>query len=305
MKGDMKGDMVGRSVPIVSLGVGIASESERFTMPEPQPMLRPCVLVTGASSGIGRAFARRLARDGCHLILVARREERLAELASEIGTLAATAEILVADLTVRDGLAAVETRAAAGDVTMLVNNAGFQAYRPFVELDPDLAEAQLYLHATVPVRLCRAVLPAMLARGDGAIVNISSMLAFSAGMDQPYLPKRATYTGTKAFVSAFTETLAGELAGTRVKVQALCPAVVRTEFHDVDGKPVLRPNAPVMEPEDVVEASLAGLALGDVICSPALGDRSLLDREREARHAVFGAGRGDELSARYRDWLAR
>jgi CrcB-like protein, Camphor Resistance (CrcB) len=86
----------------------------------------------------------------------------------------------------------------------------------------------------------------------------------------------------------------GELVGTGVKVQALCPAVVRTEFHDVDGKPILRPNVPVMEPEDVVNASLAGLALGDVICSPALTDRGLLDNERQARHALFGGGRGAE-----------
>ena len=192
-------------------------------MPDPQPTPRPCALVTGASSGIGRAFAQRLARDGFHLILVARRQERLAELAGEIEKLGATAEIVVADLTTPEGLAAVEKRAAAGDLTMLVNNAGFQAYRPFVELDPDVAEAQIFLHTTVPVRLSRAALPAMLARGDGAIVNVSSMLAFSAGMDQPYLPKRATYAATKAFVSAFTETLAGELVGTGVKVQALCP----------------------------------------------------------------------------------
>lgn len=270
-------------------------------MPEPQLMLRPCALVTGASSGIGRAFARRLARNGSHLILVARRQERLSELASEVETLGATAEIVVADLTTPEGLVVVEKRAAAGDLTMLVNNAGFQAYRPFVELDPDVAEAQLFLHMTVPVRLCRAALPAMLGRSEGAIVNVASMLAFSAGMDQPFMPKRATYAGTKAFVTVFTETLAGELVGTGVRVQALCPGVVRTEFHDVDGKPVLRPNVPVMEPEDVVKASLAGLALGDVICSPALEDRGLLDREREARHAVFASGRGAELSSRYRD----
>ncbi|WP_352733862.1 SDR family NAD(P)-dependent oxidoreductase [Mesorhizobium sp. M0276] len=100
------------------------------------------------------------------------------------------------------------------------------------------------------------------------------------------------YAATKAFVNSFTETLSGELIGTSVKVQALCPAVVRTEFHDIDGQPVLRPNVPVMEPEDVVEASLAGLALSDVICSPALADRGPLDHERQARHAVFGGGRG-------------
>ena len=185
-----KGDMVGCDQPVASLGLGIARKSER-SIARTQLMLRPCALVTGASSGIGRAFAQRLARDGFHLILVARRQERLVGACREIETLGATAEIVVADLTIPEGLTEVEKRAAAGDLTTLVNNAGFQAYRPFVELDPDLAEAQLYLHTTVPVRLCRAALPAMLARGDGAIVNVSSMLAFSAGMDQPYLPKRA------------------------------------------------------------------------------------------------------------------
>ena len=255
-----------------------------------------------------------LASDGFDLILVARRQERLTELAHQIEKDGARAEVVVADLATPEGLAAVEQRAAAGDVTMLVNNAGFQNYMPFVELDPDLAEAQICVQVTAIVRLSRAVLPAMLARQDGAIVNVSSMLAFSAGMDQPFLPKRATYAATKAFINSFTETLSSELAGTNVKVQALCPAVVRTEFHDVDGKPVLRPNVPVMEPEDVVEASLAGLALGDVICSPALVDRGLLDRERKARHAVFGGGRAAEAVAplqetrgcplifRYRSW---
>ena len=211
----------------------------------------------------------------------------------------ALAEVLVADIATPKGLAEVERRTAMGDVAMLVNNAGFQAYMPFVDLDPDRAEAQIQVHVTAIVRLSRAALPSMLARGSGAIINVSSMLAFSAGMDQPFLPKRATYAATKAFVNAFTETLAGELVGTGVKVQALCPGVVRTEFHDVDGKPALRPNVPVMEPKDVVEASLAGLALGDVICSPALADRSLLDHERQARDAVFGGGRGAELSSRY------
>jgi uncharacterized protein len=260
---------------------------------------RPCALVTGASSGIGRAFALRLAHDGFDLVLVARRRERLEELAGEIEKGGAGTEILVADLTTAEGLAAVERRVVAGDLAMLVNNAGFQTYMPFVELDPDRAEAQIRVQVTAIVRLCRAALPAMLARGDGAIVNVSSMLAFAAGMRQPFLPKRATYAATKAFVNAFTETLAEELDGTGVKVQALCPGVVRTEFHDVDGKPVLRPKVPVMEPDDVVQASLAALALGDVVCSPALVDRAIIDGERAARHAVMDAGRGAELSPRY------
>jgi short-subunit dehydrogenase len=263
-------------------------------------MPRPRALVTGASSGIGLAFARRLAKDDYNLILVARRQERLTQLAREIEKDGGQAEVVVADLAVAEGLAIVEQRAATGDVTMLVNNAGFQTYMPFVELDPDRAEGQIRVQVTAIVRLSRAVLPAMLARKAGTIINVSSMLAFSGGMDQPFLPKRVVYAATKAFVNSFTETLSGELVGTGVNIQALCPAVVRTQFHDIDGKPVLRPNVPVMEPDDVVEASLAGLALGDVICSPALGDRGLLDHERQARHAVFGGGRGAELSPRYR-----
>jgi short-subunit dehydrogenase len=256
-------------------------------------------LVTGASSGIGRVFARRLARQGYDMILIARRRERLNEVAREIEAAGRKAEIIVADLASPEGLACVEERARIGDLTMLVNNAGFQKYMPFAELEPDIAEAQIRVHVTAVVRLSRAALPGMIARNTGAIVNVSSMLAFSAGLDLTFLPKRVTYAASKAFVNAFSETLAGELAGTGVKVQALCPGVVRTEFHDVDGKPLLRPNVPVMEPEDVVDASLAALALGDVICSPALADRSLLEREREARHAVFAAGRGRERAPRY------
>ncbi len=261
--------------------------------------LRPRALVTGASSGIGRIFARRLAREGFDVVLVARRQVRLTELAKEIETVGAKAEVVVADLATVEGLENVERRVAVGDLTMLVNNAGFQVYMPFVELDPARAETQINVHVTAVVRLCRAALPAMIARGSGSIINVSSMLAFSAGLDRPFLPKRATYAATKAFVNAFTETLSNELADTGVKVQALCPGVVRTEFHNMDGAPALRPNVPVMEPEDVVEASLAALALGDVICSPVLADRALLDREHEARHAVFGAGLGATLSPRY------
>ena len=261
---------------------------------------RPLALVTGASSGIGRAFARRLAREGRDLVLVARRADRLAEAAEDIRSIGAQAEILVADLASREGLARVEARCARGDLSMLVNNAGFQVYRPFLELDPDLAESQIQVHVTTIVRLCRAVLPGMVERGRGSIINVSSMLAFSAGLDAPFLPKRATYAATKAFVNVFSEILAAETAGTGVKVQALCPGVVRTEFHDVDGKPALRPNVPAMEPEDVVQASLAGLELGEVICTAPLADRSRLDRANEARNAVLGTPATGELPERYR-----
>ncbi|TPI18364.1 SDR family NAD(P)-dependent oxidoreductase [Mesorhizobium sp. B4-1-1] len=192
----------------------------------------------------------------------------------------------------------VEGRAREDDLEMLVNNAGFQTYMPFVELDPAVGEAEISVQVTAVMRLSRAVLPAMFGRRSGAIVNVSSMLAFSAGLDSAFLPKRAVYAATKAFVNSFSETLASELAG--VKVQALVPGVVRTEFHDVDGKPILRPNVPIMEPEAVVQASLAGLELDEVVCVPALDERGLLDDELEARRTLFGNGRGSELSSGYR-----
>lgn len=261
---------------------------------------RPLALVTGASSGIGRAFALRLAREGCDLVIVARRADRLAEVAEEIRGAGGQAETLVADLASRDGLALVEARCARGDLSMLVNNAGFQVYRPFLQLDAELADSQIQVHVTAIVRLCRAALPAMVERGRGTIVNVSSMLAFSAGLDAPFLPKRATYAATKAFVNVFTEILAAETAGTGVRVQALCPGLVRTEFHDVDGKPSLRPQAPAMEPEDAVQASLAGLELGEVICTAPLADRARLDRANEARNAIFGAPADGVLPERYR-----
>lgn len=263
-------------------------------------MPRPVALVTGASSGIGRCYAARLAGLGYDLVVTARRKDRLDALVRELGAAGAETEIIVADLTTRAGVAQLEMRAAAGDLQMLVNNAGFQTYRPFAELDPERAEEQIEAQVTAIVRLCRAALPAMLARGSGDIVNVSSTLAFSAGMTEAHLPKRAVYAATKAFVNAFTEILAGEVAGTGVRVQALCPGVVRTEFHDVDGEPKLRPKIPLLEPEDVVTASLAALDLGDVVCLPALSDRSLALREAEARHAMFRAGVSGEMAARYR-----
>ncbi len=190
-------------------------------------MTRPIALVTGASSGIGRVYAKRLAADGYDLVITARREARLKDLARELEAAGAKAEIVVADLDTPEGVAKVEKRAAKGDIAMLVNNAGYQTYMPFVELDPDVAEAQIHAMVTAVVRLTRAVLPAMLKRGAGDIVNVSSTLAFSAGMTEPFLPKRANYAATKAFVNAFTEIVANEVAGTGVRLQALCPGVVQ------------------------------------------------------------------------------
>jgi uncharacterized protein len=251
---------------------------------------RPCALVTGASSGLGEAFAERLAADGHDLLVVARREDRLRALAERLrDTYGAATQVLVADLAAPDDLRRVESRIAAGPaLDLLVNNAGFGGYRPFLQLDPDRAEQLVGLQVLTVTRLARAALPAMVARDRGAVINVSSQLAFSAALPSPPLPPgRAVYAATKAYVNAFTQLLAGELAGTGVRVQALCPGVMRTEFYarmgtDLDRLP-MRP----MEPSQVVGASLAGLQRGQVLCLPGLDDASALDELRAAERRIF------------------
>src|SRR6266498_3875562 len=194
---------------------------------------RPNALVTGASSGIGAAFAERLAKDGYDLIIVARRRDQLESLAGQLqANHHVNIEVIVADLSKSDDLRTVEKRVAEDTaLEILVNNAGFGAYMPFVQLDPDKAEELINVQVLAVARLTRAALPGMIARGHGSIINVSSRLAFSGPMGSSQLPKRATYAGTKAFINTFSQLLQSELEGTGVRVQALCPGVVRTEFH--------------------------------------------------------------------------
>lgn len=263
---------------------------------------RPRAVVTGASSGIGQAFAERLAGDGYDLVVVARRRDRLEALAKRLGEQhGAAVDVLVADLTDPAALATVERR-VAGDpaLVLLVNNAGFGGYMPFVDLEPDQAEALIRLHILAVTRLTRAALPAMLARGRGAIINVSSQLAFSASMSAPTLPKRAVYVGAKAYLNAFTETLAHELVGTGVQVQVLCPGIVQTEFHEIVGRDITQlPAQIVASPAHVVQASLAGLRLGEIICVPTLSDTAVLQTSQASQRAVFDSGRTATLAPRY------
>jgi short-subunit dehydrogenase len=257
---------------------------------------RPRALVTGASSGIGQAFVERLAKYGYDLIIVARRLDRLDALAGRLRASGIAVEVMAADLTDRAGLNWIEAYIRDDALAMLVNNAGFGGYGPFLELDSNLAERQIQLHLTALVRLTRAALPGMVARKSGAVISVSSMLAFSGNIRMER-PKRATYAASKAFINTFTQALAQELEGTGVRVQALCPSLVRTEFHDaLGGRP---PGVPVIEPDDIVRASLAGLALGEVICAPTLPDASAIARLAEAEAALFGQGRAPAVAERY------
>jgi short-subunit dehydrogenase len=264
---------------------------------------RPRALVTGASSGIGAAFAERLAHDQHDLLIVARRRERLEALAKRLHeTHHVTVEVMVADLAEPGDLHEVEMRIAEDTaLELLVNNAGFGGYMPFVALDPDRAEELIRLQVVAVTRLTRAALPGMIARGHGAIINVSSRLAFSAALSAPNMPKRATYAATKAYVNTFTRLLHDELAGTGVRVQALCPGVVRTEFHERMGQDPNRiPAALVMSPEDIVEASLAGLRLGEVICVPALDNPNLLMQIQQDQRQLWEHSNGNTIASRYR-----
>lgn len=261
---------------------------------------RACV--TSASSGIGAAFAGSLAHDGYDLIIIARRRARLDALAEQLQTRhPVSIEVVAADLSQRNELRTVEKRVAEdSDLELLVNNAGFGGYMPFIELDPDKAEVLINLQVLAVTRLSRAALPGMIARGHGAIVNVSSRLAFSGGMGSSQLPKRATYAGTKAFINTFSRLLQSEVEGTGVQVQALCPGVVQTEFHEHVGiDPNRYPAAIVMKPEDVVRASLAGLTLGEVICVPAMEDTSLLTQIQESERQFFELTRSGTVARRY------
>jgi uncharacterized protein len=271
-------------------------------MPTPKDG-NPLALVTGPSSGIGAAFAKRLAHDGYDLTLVARRRERLDALAQELmAAHQVNVEVLTADLSKADDLHRVEKHIADWTaLEMLVNNAGFGGYMPFVELAPDRAEELIHVQVLAVTRLTRAALPGMIARGHGSIINVSSRLAFSGPMGSTQLPKRATYAGIKAFINTFSQLLQSELEGTGVQVQALCPGVVQTEFHEQVGiDPNRYPAAIVMKPEDVVQASLTGLKLGEVICVPALEDTSLLTQIQESEKRFFELTRSGSLASRYK-----
>lgn len=190
-------------------------------------------LVTGASSGIGRAMALELGREGVDLVVVARDRARLDALAAEIrdGRPGATVEVLPADLADAAQLAVVETRVADPDrpVDLVVNNAGFGTYGRFADADLVAEEREVRVNVVAVVRLTHAALGAMLGRGRGSVLNVGSIAGLQA------TPGNATYGATKAFVALFGEAVAGELTGTGVSLTTALPGFTRTEFHQRGG----------------------------------------------------------------------
>jgi short-subunit dehydrogenase len=188
---------------------------------------KPVALVTGASAGLGVEFARQLSKRGHALVLVARRKERIEELARELGN----ARAVALDLSVHHAAARLmeDIEAAGEEVDLLVNNAGFGLIGRFAELDAARERQMIDLNVGTLTDLCRAIAPQMIARKAGAILNVASTAAFQPG------PKMAVYFATKAFVLSFTEALHEELKPHGVHVSCLCPGPTRTEFGEVAG----------------------------------------------------------------------
>lgn len=220
----------------------------------------PRALITGASSGLGEQFALQLARQHYDLVIVARRAERLASVAERAKAAgAAQVEIIAADLGRRAAAQEICDELASKSLTVdyLVNNAGFGTSGYFRELPLEREIEQIELNVTSVVALTRLFLPQMIARHGGTIINVASTAAFQA------VPYMATYAASKAFVLHFTEGLAGELASSGLRVMALCPGPVRTEFQSIahNEKAVL-PSFMWTSAEKVVADAIAAAASG-------------------------------------------
>jgi len=230
-------------------------------------MANPVSVITGASTGIGAGFARALAKRGDDLVVVSRSEPRLKELAKDLeAEHNVSVEVLPADLESTDGVARVEARLTddTRPVELLVNNAGFGTTGRFHELPIDNEVAEVNLNVIALVRLTRAALGPMVARGHGGVINVSSVGAY-----QP-TPNSATYSATKAFVSSFTNAIHEELDGTGVKAMVLAPGFTHTEFHE---RANVQNNSAMPEmfwqtPDEVVKSALKSYGKGRAVCIP-------------------------------------
>lgn len=253
-------------------------------------------LITGASSGIGAIYADRLARRGYDLVLTGRDGARLSALAAQLeASTGRKVDTITADLAVTADLRRVEQRLASdASIGMLVNNAGLGAVKSLVDSTPEELDALVNVNVTALTRLTRAVAPGLVARGAGAIINISSIVAL-----KPEL-LNGVYGGSKAYVLALTQSLHHELADKGVQVQAVLPGATATQFWDRAGLAVSNlPADWVMTAEDLVDAALAGFDQRELVTVPPLPELDDFNRMEEARHAMAGKLSSTKPAARY------
>ncbi|MFD6249741.1 SDR family NAD(P)-dependent oxidoreductase [Streptomyces roseolus] len=240
-------------------------------------------LITGATAGIGAAFARRLAADGHDVVLVARDRSRLREQATELHDRhGVEAEVLAADLSTEEGIAAVEARLSdpRRPVDLLVNNAGFGNKGRFLDVSMADELKMMTVHCEAVLRLTSAAAAAMRERRRGGVVNVASVAAF--------VP-RGTYGASKAWVVQFTQGAAKDLAGSGVRLMALCPGFVRTEFHERAGMGTDNiPGWMWLDADKLVSAALADLARGKTLSIPDPRYKALMGVVKLAPRSLLG-----------------
>jgi short-subunit dehydrogenase len=258
-------------------------------------MSRPKALITGASSGIGKAYAQRLARRGYDLVLVARDQARLDALAGELRKDGAAAEVLVADLTQSADVTRVEQKLESDPaISFFLNNAGIATVEPQLKTSVETIQTLIALNVTAATRLALAAGRAFTAQKRGAIVNMASAVAVN--------PERfnGVYSGSKAFLLALSQALTKELNENGVTMQTVLPGATRTEIWERAGTDVNRlPAERVMELDALVDAALKGLDLGERITIPSLPDIQDLENAESARLKLAPNLSRNQPAARY------
>ncbi len=249
---------------------------------------KPVAFITGATSGIGAAYARRLAKDGYDLFLHGRREERLNDLARELESAhGIAAEVIIAELGQPEGVRKVEERIRELErLDLLVNNAGYFQLGYFWELDPDDIEAMIRVHVIATVRFTRAALPGMIERNRGDIINVTSLAAFGAGGHG-----LETYCATKAYLVSFTESLYVALNDTGIRVHATAPGSTKSEFHSrfsADPEQATKEEGGRwLSAEYVVDRSLEDLERGNIVGIPGTTYRLMALLSRFLPRRIF------------------
>ncbi len=254
-------------------------------------------LITGASSGIGAVYADRLARRGYDLVLIGRDGRKLGAVADKIAReTGRKVEPIVADLAVKTDTLKIEERLRAdSSITALVNNAGLGAAGALLASDVDQLDTMIQVNVTALTRLARAAAPGFVARGSGAIINIASIVAVAPEL------LNGVYSGTKAFVVNFTQSLNNEVAAKGVRVQAVLPGAIRTDFWERSGLPISSlPSEMIMSADELVDAALAGFDQGELITIPSLPDANDWERFNSARLALQPNLSRQHAAARYK-----